>query len=135
MADAKAILSRVRRMGERVEQLQEAKLRAYEMETSITASPSAERVQTSNERRPGETFAALSEEVDRQLAELAQAKAEALRLIGEVRDNRMATVLTAYYINGETLELISVHMSYSYRNVKRLHRKGLEAAQKALETE
>lgn len=135
MTDARAILSRVRRMGERVEQLQEAKLRAYEMETSITASPSQERVQTSNERRPGESFAALSDEVDRQLAELAQAKAEALRLIGRIRDNRTATVLTAYYINGETLELISVHMNYSYRNVKRLHRKGLEAAQKALETE
>lgn len=135
MTDARTILSRVRRMGERVEQLQEAKLRAYEMETSITASPSAERVQTSNERRPGESFAALSDEVDRQLAELAQAKAEALRLIGKVRDNRMATILTAYYVNGKTWEQIAVDTNYSFRHVTRLHRRAIDVAQRALETE
>ena len=131
--EARAALGRVRKLQERIYQLEEALRQAWDIETSITASPSTERVQNSSERRPGESYAALSDEVERQKQELNDQKVEVLQLIHSVPDNRMATVLIAYYINGKTWEQIAVDTHYSFRHVTRLCRQGLDAVQRIIE--
>lgn len=130
---ARETLGRARRLRDRIQELEKAVELAWEMETSITADPSAERVQSSDERRPGESFAALSAEAAEQIRELNRVKTEILRLIAGVEDNTQHRILTAYYVNGASFEQIAVEMKYCYRHVRRLHARALEAVEEILE--
>lgn len=130
---ARAEMGRARGIMDRISELERAERRAWEMETSMTADPSAERVQSSGEHRPGESFSILSAEVAAQVRELHRVKTDILRLIAGVRDNTQAKILTAYYVNGDSFEQIAVRTGYCYRHVRRLHRQALEAVEVILE--
>ena len=59
---------------------------------------------------------------------LTDALSFVMGIIDAVRDQRYSMVLTRYYRDGWTLEKIAVEFSYSWRHVKRLHKKALLAA-------
>ena len=46
--------------------------------------------------------------------------------IGRLQDNTAVSLLTAKYVNGDTLKQIAVDIGYSYRQVLRKHEEALE---------
>ncbi len=57
---------------------------------------------------------------------------EITAVIRSVEDERLATLLYLRYVKGERMERIACEMSYGYRHVKRLHRRGVAAVMKKL---
>lgn len=84
--------------------------------------------------RSVERAAMLAAESDRQLREVDRILAEIQHVIGSVKDNTLAALLTSYYVLGLTWEQTAqaIHYSPAY-TVHNLHPKALAAVQAALE--
>lgn len=64
---------------------------------------------------------------NRKIAELLLLKHQIESAINAVQDIRYRTLLRDKYINGLTLEQISVNMNYCWRHIIRLHGRALQA--------
>lgn len=132
---AKEWLMRARRMERRVKALEESKRRAYDRCISATAAPSDTPGcggGNTSFRNKNESYAILSDEVDRQLDELNRVRTEILHAIRGVEDAVLATILIEYYINGKTWEQIAVDLGYAYRHITRLHGQALKKVKDVL---
>ena len=121
---AKEWLLRGRRLKSRIQALQTSKAKAFARATSAVVSD-GERISGGVPADHHAAYAALSLEVDRQLAALARTRAEILQGIGQVEDNTLAALLTEYYINDRTWEEVAVGLGYSWRWVMKLHERAL----------
>lgn len=123
--EAKRDLRRARNLQTRIDTLKAAHRLAWESETSTTPHYGAGGA-GGDINRKGERASLLAAEIEDALKKLDQIKAETLHNIEQIEDNRLAAILTAYYINGETWEAIAVRQHYSYRHlVGRLHPQAL----------
>ena len=59
-------------------------------------------------------------------------KAEILRTIMQLEDNRQRMVLMEYYLEMKTWEQVAVDLHYSYMHVTRIHGYALREIQKML---
>ncbi len=71
--------------------------------------------------------------MDKQKAEIDRICAEITRVIGQVDDNILATILTEYYVNDRSWDEVADVINYSSRNVARLHKRALAQVQRVLE--
>lgn len=131
--EARDFLLRARRLDERIAELEVSARCAWELETSTTSQLSGVVVQTSGERRPGESYSALADEIAREKVRLNHIKADILKTIREVDDNALARLLIAYYVNGKSWEQVAVDMNYSFRHVTRLNKRAVAVVQGILE--
>ncbi len=93
-----------------------------------------ERVQVSKENRTENhlvRYLALDEELRAQTGRLLALKRDILAAIDRVSDPLLCTILTAYYINAKTLEVIAEELNYSVRQISRLHQKAVAAVEAA----
>jgi len=126
---AKEWLSRGRTIERRVAALRESKIRAYAMATN---SVSATRMGYSGRDnyitgdKKTERYAAISAEVDRQIAELEKVRGELLNVISQVKDDILCALLTEYYINNLKWDEVADRLGYTTRHVSRLHRRALD---------
>ena len=123
-------LMRAWRIDREIDLLIDARRRALERATSVTSVPRDVHVTGSQPRgiRPMDTYAALSEQIDRRVDELAQVKAEILAAIEQVQDGTLRQLLMERYIHCRTWEQVAVDMHYSYSQVvKYLHPAALHA--------
>lgn len=123
-------------MERRVKALEESKRRAYDRCISATAAPSDTPGcggGNTSFRNKNESYAILSDEVDRQLDELNRVRTEILHAIRGVEDAVLATILIEYYINGKTWEQIAAEQHYTWRHVMRLHGAALKEMQHVIE--
>lgn len=128
---AKEWLGRARKLRLRLSVLEDSKQRAYARAVSSTAGL-GERVSGGE---PGDKLAAYAEvslAADRQIEKLEQTRAEILKVIGQVEDNTLATLLTEYYVNDKTWEEVAVRIDKSWRWTMNLHGKALKAVEKIL---
>ena len=128
---AKEWLGRARKLRLRLSALEDSKQRAYARAVSSTAGL-GERVSGGE---PGDKLAAYAEvslAADRQIEKLEQTRAEILKVIGQVEDNTLATLLTEYYVNDKTWEEVAVRIDKSWRWTMNLHGKALKAVEKIL---
>ncbi|MPM68909.1 hypothetical protein SDC9_115844 [bioreactor metagenome] len=121
-------LSRGRDISRAVDTLIGAKVRALSMAEGATKPLGKVKVQggggnTTQDRMM--TFAELSEEIDRQLAELFRMQAEILSELKKVEDLRLRAVLIDRYVNNESFEDIAKKQKYSERRIYALHKKAL----------
>ncbi len=112
-------LSQARHMEKRLKALEKSKRRAYERATSA--------------ENKNNSYGILSDEVDRQVETLNEKKAEITKVIGQVQDNILATVLTEYYVNGKSCEDIAEIMNFTSRHVSRLRKMALEQVECVLQ--
>ena len=121
-------LSRGQDISRAVDSLIAAKVRALSSAEGATRPLSEIKVQggggnTAQERIM--TFAQLSEEIDRQLADLYRTQAEILSELGRMDDLRLRSVLIDRYINNMTFEDIAKKQMYSNRRIYSLHQDAL----------
>lgn len=130
---AKGFLMRARKMDTRLKALKEARLNAWSRATSLTQRIEHATATGSDVSRKAERYAELIDEIDRQEREIAEVKRSTLKVIGEVEDNTLAALLTAYYVNGKTWEQTAVELHYSfYHTIHRLHPQALKAVEEVL---
>lgn len=119
-------LMRAWRIDREIDLLMDARRRALERATSTTAAPRDVRVSGNSGGNPMDTYAALSEQIDRRVDELARVKAEVLEAIERVPNTTHRQLLIERYINCKTMESIAVEMNYSWRQINRLHGRALQ---------
>ncbi len=123
---AKEWLSRARKAEMRLRALEESKRRAYERATSAVAPIRDGYVHNSTSENKSEAYANLSIEVDKQKDEVDRICAEVTKVIGQVRDNILATLLTEYYVNGRTWREVAAAINYDYDyTIRNIHPKAL----------
>lgn len=130
-------LMRAWRIDREIDLLMDARRRALERATSTTAAPRDVRVSgnsPSRGSRPMDAYAALSEQIDRRVDELARVKAEILEAIEQVQDGTLRRLLMERYIHCRTWEQVAVDMHYSYIHVvQNLHPAALRAVKEYIE--
>lgn len=75
----------------------------------------------------------LEQEINRDIDQLVDIQTEIRTVISRISDDVLRTLLEKKYLNCKSLELIAVEMSYSYRQICRLHGKALNAVKDVIE--
>lgn len=100
---------------------------------NVTASIDNERVQTSPKDRMPEDISRivdLESEIYKDIQELLILKNKIINEIQELSNPVYIEILYKRYVEYKSLEEIAVRMSYSYRQIKRLHGYALQAFRK-----
>ena len=116
----KTWLARARVAQTRVHVLQQAR---YQMQQAYTAARNSAQLAISQEKYAA--YVALETEIDCQQTALLRMRCEILQAIDAIQDDTLATLLTAYYVNGKTWEAVAEQMGYALRHLMRLHEKAL----------
>lgn len=108
----------------KIEQKEDELERLKAAAESISANTESERVQTTPRDRISEDVARimdLKEEINRDIGELLILKNKIINEIQSLDSPVYIDILYKRYVEYKTLEEIAVEMSYSYRQVLRLH--------------
>lgn len=124
---AKEWLSRGWKANGEIDRLEEIKHKTWERCTRATQMFKERVHSTSLKNDPMAEYAALSEEVDRQMDKLIEIKKETLKAILQLDSSLYRQVLIARYINFDTWEAIAVKMNYSRKNILRIHGRALQS--------
>lgn len=133
---AKQWLSRAKGIQARIDSLRASKERAYLRATSSTAPLrfDAGGCRTGwNGYDANAAYVALSTEVERQEAQLAQACAEILYVVSQIENNTLSVLLLERYINEKSLREIALIFDCSVSRVYQLHQKAVAEVQKILD--
>ena len=102
-----------------------------ELAYSVSSIQNEEKVQTSIKPDSiGCTIAKLEEmekAIDRNIDEYRDKKCKIISQIDGMEDENYYNILFSRYIEKKSFELIATEMSFSYRNITRLHGKALKA--------
>lgn len=124
--DARNYLMQIRRLDERISEMEASASWAYERATNITAQYNKVAIDHSNDNHHvEENYAELTERIDWMKAQLLSLEADILATISKVPNNEQARLLTNYYCRCWSFEKCAVEMHYSYRHIIRMHRKAL----------
>lgn len=130
---AKEWLMRGRALEKVIDTLREARKRAYARATGATApvrdTPGG-KGGTGNKADP---YIELGDKIADKERELAEVYAEIVRVLGEMRDNELQTLLLERYINGATWAQVARRTNYSETHCKGyMHRMALNAVDKLI---
>ena len=120
----KEYLRQLRTASIKIEQKEDELERLKAAAESISANTESERVQTTPRDRISEDVARimdLKEEINRDIGELLILKNKIINEIQSLDNPVYIDILYKRYVEYKTLEEIAVEMSYSYRQVLRLH--------------
>lgn len=130
---AREFLMQARKIQLRIDQLEEAKVAAWERATATTQAPGKPGVSVGGVSRKSEAYGDFSAALDEEYDRLMTAKAEIVRVIAGVQDNTLNALLMSYYVNGNTWEQTAVNIHYSYyRTVHDKHPAALAAVNEVL---
>ncbi len=115
-----------------IEELAEAKEKAYSTLTAVTQKISDTKVQggiKNNDEKLAE-YAELSIKIDKRISELLVIKEEIFDLINTLKSGIERMLLTAKYINFKTWEDISEETDYSVMQLHRIHKSAIDKLEK-----
>ncbi len=115
-----------------IEELAEAREKAYLTVTSITQRISKEKVNGGRRDKDGKLaeYVELSVKIDKKISELLLVKEEIFDLINSLKSGIERTLLTAKYINFKTWEEISEETDYSVMQLHRIHKVAIDKLEK-----
>lgn len=74
----------------------------------------------------------MDQKIAGKVAEYTAAVDEITQTINSLDDERLSTLLYMRYVQGARMEKIACEMNYTYRHVKRLHRRGISVISKKM---
>lgn len=125
---AKEFLQKGRQLNFELEELKEARERAFGAACSASVQGDGERVQTSSgNATEGKfiTYSNYSVEIDRRIKELSEYRSEMLWAINTIESSVYRSILIARYINCKRWEDIAKDMNFSARRIYQLHKAAL----------
>lgn len=125
---AKEWLMRGRALEKVIAALQEARKRAYARATGATAPVRDTPGGKGGTENRADPYIELGEKIAEKERELAETYAEIVRVLGEVRDKELQTLLLERYVNGATWAQVAQRTHYSETHCKGyMHRMALAA--------
>lgn len=124
---AREWLNRARYIDTEIDQLRETANAERERITKVTPSIGGSTVSGSKDPHKFDEYAALQAEIASMSRELSKTKRQILRTIRKLDDTRYRSLLTGYYVKGQTWERVAEEMHYTERNIYYLHSKALQA--------
>lgn len=132
---AKEWLMRAWKIDREINILLEAQKAAYDRLTGITAASDNTPVSGTKEPHRLDSYAELTDKIDRRIDELCAIKAEIMDVISLVKNNTQRTLLMNRYMQYKTWEQIAVDMNYSYQGVMKIHSAALQSVKELLAKE
>ncbi len=118
---AKQWLNRGRHIDQEIAELENSRKRITERLTSITQNYDSDGAQATKDPHKFDRLAEIDGQISERADELIRIKAEIFATINRLPDRRQRMVLHSYYIDGKTWEQTAVDLSYSWRQVMRIH--------------
>ena len=131
---AKEYLMQDRSLDFKIKQRRQQAKELKQAAQSVSSPSMGERVQASQTggalEKAVEKYVGLLETAELEAASFQEARNEIIRRIEKSDDFRFIQVLTYRYINHMKFEEIACKMNYSFRQVRRLHKRALENFEK-----
>lgn len=122
---ARQFLRRAKKIDSEIDVLLMAKQETLDRVLSITQKYDADGAQSSKDPHKYDRLVELESMIDQKTDELLEVKKEIMVTIMQLPERRLRCVMLDTYIRMMTFEQIAVEQHYSYRQVKRIHSKGL----------
>ena len=132
---AKQYLNRVRRIDDDITELLETKKKARDALTRMTQNYDADGAQATKNPHKFDRLVELDSLIDDLIDQQVALKAETLKTISHLKDNRLKILLEKYYINLKSWEQVGNEMHYSYSHLMRMHGYALYAVDEILKHE
>ena len=132
--DVKNWLNRAREAARELDALSESKQALYLRAVSMTQRYDGDAVSGSRDPHGKmDAYAAYADMVARKAAELSEVSGEIMRVIRQAPDGTQRAILTRRYLSFQTWEQVADALTYTTRNVIRIHGKALTAVKAVLE--
>lgn len=122
---AKQYLNRARAIDTQIDSLLQTKEKLYERLLNTTQNYESDGAQCSKDPHKYDGLVIIENQIDQLIDDMLKAKADALVVISKLQDWRLREVLKRRYVDTETFEQIAVGMHYGWRNILKLHKRGL----------
>lgn len=129
---AKDFLMRARGIEAEIRSIKESEREAWERATNITPNYDGDVTTGTKDPHKFDGLVEYLETLCRLEDELDKVKNEVLCKIYRLHNSNERQVLKAYYVDCKRWEKISVDMHFSYRNVLRIHARGLKHIEEVL---
>lgn len=132
---AKQFLWKIRNLDREIDVKLEVLHRMKERALSITQNYEKDGAQSSGDPHKYDAIVELEDYIDQKVDELAATKQTVLETIDKLQDERQRSVLTSYFVNGNTWEQTAVSLGYSYQHIRRIYKKALKAVDALMEAD
>lgn len=117
-----------------LDQIQEIKARAARTTQALSGTPGAPR-DTSSLARAVESLIDTQQQLCAQIEASCKVRRKVEDAIATVPDIRQQTILRLHYLSGKHFEQIAVELHYSYRQIMREYRRGMDVIECHMGTE
>ena len=100
---------------------------------NITQNYDSDGAQSSKDPHKYDGLAIIENQIDVLIDIMLRTQAETINLIYQIEDWRLREVLKSRYVDMKSFESIAVSMGYGWRNIMKLHKKGLMEVESLLE--
>lgn len=122
---AKQWLTRGRNINKQINSLLETKHVMRDRLIGITQDYNSDGSQATKDPHKFDGLVIIENQIDDMIDVLLQTQAETLSVIYRLQDWRLREVLKSRYVDMKSFEQIAVSMGYGWRNIMKLHKKGL----------
>ena len=131
--NAKKFLWKIRNLDREIDVKLETLHRMKERALSITQNYDKDGAQSTGDPHKYDSIVELEDYIDRKVDELAATRQAVSETIDRIPDERQRSVLTSYFVNGNTWEQTAVTLGYSYQHIRRIYKAALKSVEAILE--
>lgn len=123
---AKQYLSRARGIDRKINSLLETKQNIKDNLMKITQNYDADGASSTKDPHKYDRLIIIENQIDDLIDQMLIVKSEVLETVYQVQDWRLQEVLKRRYVDMQSFEQIAYNMNYAWRQIMRLHKKGLQ---------
>lgn len=131
--NAKKFLWKIRNLDREIDVKLETLHRMKERALSITQNYDKDGAQSTGDPHKYDSIVELEDYIDRKVDELAAKRQAVSETIDRISDERQRSVLTSYFVNGNTWEQTAVTLGYSYQHIRRIYKAALKSVEAILD--
>lgn len=129
---AKQFLNKARAIDLQIDSLEETKHELRDQLLNTTQNYDSDSVQGQKDPHKFDSLVIVEDQINELINQMLIAKKEALGVIFQIQDWRLREVLKRRYVDMKSFEQIAASLNYSWRNIMKLHKRGLMEVDKII---
>lgn len=129
---AKQFLNKARAIDLQIDSLEETKHELRDQLLNTTQNYDSDSIQGQKDPHKFDALVIVEDQINELINQLLIAKKEALGVIFQLQDWRLREVLKRRYVDMKSFEQIAASLNYSWRNIMKLHKRGLMEVDKVI---